>query len=135
MKKMTLFSAGGIALAILIVLLTAGAKSNATLTESTVSETLLADTIAVTETEKTSEAAETTVIEPTETETTPTAETTAPPKVKETATPAARTIKTKSEPELEEHGLIIGDYHEPTPYCCGVAEHHCEGPETHSYIC
>ena len=135
MKKMTLFSAGGIALAILLVLLATGAKSSANLPENVVSETLVADTIAVTETEKTSEAAEATVVEPTETETTPTVETTDPPKAKETSAPAAQTVKTKSEPEPEEHGLIIGDYHEPAPYCCGVAGHHCEGPETHSYIC
>ena len=127
MKKITLFSAGGIALTILVVLLAAGAKSNATLTESTVSETLVADTAAVAETEKTTEATEATVVEPTETETTPTAETTNPPKAKKAATLAARRVKT--EPEPEEHGLIIGDYHEPTPYNCGVAGHHCEGSE------
>ena len=135
MKKITLFSAGGIALVILIVLLTTGAKSNTTHPESTVSETLVADTTAVTETEKTSEAAETTVVEPTETETTPTAETTNPPKAKETTAPTTQTVATKADPEPEEHGLIIGDYHEPAPYSCGVAGHHCEGPETHSYIC
>ena len=96
MKKIALFSAGGIVLAILIVLLTAGAKSNVTLTESTVSETLVADTTAVTETEKTSEAVEATVVEPTETETTPTVETTDPPKAKEPAAPAL-TVANKSQ--------------------------------------
>ena len=40
--------------------------------------------------------------------------------------------------ETEKHesgGIVIGD---PTPtqtYSCGVAGHHCTGPETHSYIC
>lgn len=133
MKKIALFSAGGIALVILIVILTAGAKTNTTLPESVVSETLVADTTAVTETEKTPEAAETTVVEPTKTETTPTAETTDPPKAKENTTPAIQCVK--SEPEPEEHGLIIGDYHEPVPYSCGVTGHRCGGPETHSYIC
>ena len=135
MKKITLFSAGGIALAILITLFTAVAKTNTTLPESTVSKTVVADTIAVIETEKTSEAAETTVVEPTETKTTPTSEATDPPKVKETATPVVKTGTTKPTPEPEKHGLIIGDYHEPAPYNCGIAGHHCEGPETHSYIC
>ena len=135
MKKITLFSAGGIALVILFVFLATGAKSNTTLPESTVSETIVADTTAVAVTEKTSEAVEATVVEPTETETMPTTETTDPPKTKEPAASAAQTVKTKSEPEPEEYGLIIGDYHEPAPYCCGVAGHHCEGPETHSYIC
>lgn len=133
MKKITLFSAGGIALAILLVILATGAKSNTNLPESTESETLVADTVMTAETEKTSEAAETTTAEPPETETAPTTETTNPPKAKEPATPAAQTVKTKSEPEG--HGLIIGDYHEPAPYNCGVVGHHCEGPETHSYIC
>lgn len=135
MKKITLLSAGGIALAILLVLLTTGAKLNTNLPESTVSETLVADTTAVAETEKIPGVAETTTAEPTETETTPSAEMTDPPKARETSTPAAQIVKTKTEPESEEHGLIIGDYHEPTPYSCGVAGHHCEGPETHSYIC
>ena len=66
MKKIALFSAGGIALAILLVLLTAGAKSNTTLPVSTVSETLVADTTAITETEKMLETTETVVIEPSE---------------------------------------------------------------------
>ena len=108
MKKITLFSAGGIVLAILIVVLTAGTKTNTMLPESTVSETLVADTTAVTKTEKTPEATEATVVEPTKTETTPTTETTDLPKTKETATPATKTVKTKSEPEPEEHSLIIG---------------------------
>ena len=133
MKRITLFSAGGIALAILLVLLATGAKSNTNLPESTESETLVADTVMTAETEKTSEAVETTTAEPTETETAPTTETTDLPKTKEPDAPAAQTVKTKSEPE--EHGLIIGDYRESAPYCCGVAGHHCEGPETHSYIC
>lgn len=40
--------------------------------------------------------------------------------------------------ETEKHesgGIVIGD---PTPaqtYSCGVAGHHCTGPETHSFIC
>ena len=63
MKKITLFSAGGIALVILFVFLTTGAKSNTNLPESTESETLVADTTAVTETEKTLETTETVVIE------------------------------------------------------------------------
>ena len=135
MKKIALFSAGGIALAILLVLLTTGAKSNTTLPESTVSETLVADTTAVIETEKIPEATETAIIKPTETDTAPIAETTDSPKAKENTAPAAQIVKTKTEPEPEEHGLIIGDYHEPASYSCGVAGHHCEGPETHSYIC
>ena len=48
MKKITLFSAGGIALVILFVFLTTGAKSNTNLSKSTVSETLVADTTDVT---------------------------------------------------------------------------------------
>ena len=66
MKKITLFSAGGIALAILLVLLTAGAKSSTALPESTVSETIVADTTAVTEVEKMPEAPESTTAEPAE---------------------------------------------------------------------
>ena len=135
MKKITLFSAGGIALVILFVLLTTGAKPNTTHPECTVSETLVADTTAVAEIEKTPETTETIVVEPTETETMPTTETTAPPKAKETAAPVVKTGTTKPDPEPEEYGLIIGDYRESAPYCCGVAGHHCEGPETHSYIC
>ena len=135
MKKIALFSAGGIALAILLVLLTTGAKSNTAFPESPVCETVVADTTATAETEKIPEATETIVVETTETETTPTAETIDPSKTKEPAAPAAQIVKTKTEPEPEEHGLIIGDYHEPAPYSCGVAGHHCEGPETHSYIC
>ena len=44
-------------------------------------------------------------------------------------TPPADTEKHKN------GGIVIGD---PTPtqtYSCGVAGHHCTGPETHSYIC
>ena len=48
MKKITLFSVGGIALAILLVFLTTGAKSSANLPESVVSETIVEDTTAVT---------------------------------------------------------------------------------------
>ena len=106
MKKITLFSAGGIALAILLVFLTAGAKSNTTLPESTVSETNVADTIAVTETEKIPEATETIVVEPTETETTPTVETTDPPKAKETATPVVKTGTTKIESEAPPYRIL-----------------------------
>ena len=135
MKKITLFSAGGIALVILLVFLTTGAKSNTNLSKSTVSETLVADTTAVAEIEKMPETTKTAVIKPTETETTPTAETIDPPKVKETAMPVVKTGTTKPDPEPEEHGLIIGDYREPAQYNCGVVGHHCEGPETHSYIC
>ena len=39
------------------------------------------------------------------------------------------------ETEKVDGGIVIGD---PTPaqtYSCGVAGHHCTGPETHSYIC
>ena len=51
------------------------------------------------------------------------------PKEQEKETPPAETEKHES------GGIVIG---EPTPtqtYSCGVAGHHCTGPETHSYIC
>ena len=50
-------------------------------------------------------------------------------KEQEKETPLAETEKVESD------GIVIGD---PTPaqtYSCGVAGHHCTGPETHSYIC
>ena len=51
------------------------------------------------------------------------------PKEQKEETPPAETEKVKS------GGIVIGD---PTPaqtYSCGVAGHHCTGPETHSFIC
>ena len=51
------------------------------------------------------------------------------PKEQKKETPPAETEKHES------GGIVIGD---PTPaqtYSCGVAGHHCTGPETHSYIC
>ena len=51
------------------------------------------------------------------------------PKEQKKETPPADAEKHKN------GGIVIGD---PTPtqtYSCGVAGHHCTGPETHAYIC
>lgn len=51
------------------------------------------------------------------------------PKEQQKETPPAETKKHES------GDIVIGD---PTPtqtYSCGVAGHHCTGPETHSFIC
>ena len=51
------------------------------------------------------------------------------PKEQKKESPPAETEK------VESGGIVIGD---PTPtqtYSCGVAGHHCTGPETHSFIC
>ena len=58
--------------------------------------------------------------------------------------PKAQTEKPKEQKkgtppaEIENHesaGIVIGDPTTTQNYSCGIAGHHCTGPETHSYIC
>ena len=51
------------------------------------------------------------------------------PKEQNKETPPAETEK------VESGGIVIGDLTPTQTYSCGVAGHHCTGPETHSYIC
>lgn len=39
-----------------------------------------------------------------------------------------------TEPKPTGHGIIIGDGGKTEPYHCGVEGHHCDGPETHTFI-
>ena len=51
------------------------------------------------------------------------------PKEQKQETPPAKTEKHES------GGIVIGNATPMQTYSCGVAGHHCTGPETHSYIC
>ena len=55
----------------------------------------------------------------------------------QTEKPKERTHETPpAEPEKQKSGgIVIGDPIPTLTYSCGVAGHHCTGPETHSFIC
>ena len=92
------------------------------------------------------------IVSPDESETVPPETVVTPPVVTEpVTTPATETPETgtkapepakpettptapETQPEKQPEGIVIGGKPADEPYSCGVAGHHCEGPETHAYI-
>ena len=89
-------------------------------------ETQTEPSVAVTEESETKPAKTELIITEPKQETKPQTE---KPKEQNKETPPAETEK------VESGGIVIGDLTPTQTYSCGVAGHHCTGPETHSFIC
>jgi len=148
MKKVKLFSFGGIALAILLAVIFVSAKPKTEENSfSAQSEPEFSEEVSIcTESEEepqTEPSDEPEASIPLDAATVPDTieETTEhPSEATESVTETiavettATTATTATEKEPKEHGLIIGDYHEPEAYNCGTPGHHCAGPETHALL-